>query len=53
MRMADQLPYRAEYAKSGRASCKACRTPIEKDSLRLAAMVQVSSLNDVNHRMVI
>lgn len=40
--MADQLPYRAEYAKSGRASCKACRTPIEKDSLRLAAMVQSS-----------
>lgn len=38
--MADQLPYRAEYAKSGRASCKACRTTIEKDSLRLAAMVQ-------------
>lgn len=38
--MADQLPYRAEYAKSGRASCKACRTQIEKDGLRLAAMVQ-------------
>lgn len=37
----DDLPYRAEYAKSGRAGCKLCRSPIEKASLRLAAMVQV------------
>ncbi|XP_066991017.2 poly [ADP-ribose] polymerase [Anabrus simplex] len=34
------LPYRAEYSKSGRASCKACKTPIAKDVLRLAVMVQ-------------
>eukprot|EP00794_Sanderia_malayensis_P012686 gene12686-13988_t len=34
------LPFRAEYAKSGRAGCKGCRTPIAKDSLRLAKMVQ-------------
>ncbi|XP_029448906.1 poly [ADP-ribose] polymerase 1 [Rhinatrema bivittatum] len=32
--------YRAEYAKSGRASCKKCRENIAKDSLRLAIMVQ-------------
>lgn len=35
------LPYKAEYAKSGRASCKACKSTIAKDELRLAAMVQV------------
>jgi len=34
------LPFRAEYAKSGRASCKACKTTIEKGALRLAVMVQ-------------
>ncbi|XP_074845976.1 poly [ADP-ribose] polymerase 1 [Carettochelys insculpta] len=36
---ADKL-YRAEYAKSGRASCKKCGESIAKDSLRLAIMVQ-------------
>ncbi|KAF5303926.1 hypothetical protein FQA39_LY01711 [Lamprigera yunnana] len=34
------FPYKAEYAKSGRASCRNCKSPIEKDSLRLAVMVQ-------------
>ncbi|KAJ9595723.1 hypothetical protein L9F63_013086 [Diploptera punctata] len=38
--MSDDLPYRAEYAKSGRASCKSCKSPIAKDTLRLAVMVQ-------------
>ncbi|XP_026467314.1 poly [ADP-ribose] polymerase-like [Ctenocephalides felis] len=38
--MADELPYKAEYAKSGRAACKGCKTPISKDTLRLAVMVQ-------------
>lgn len=38
-----ELPYAAEYAKSGRANCKGCKTAIPKDSLRLAAMVQVRS----------
>lgn len=33
--------YRAEYAKSGRASCKKCGESIPKDSLRMAIMVQV------------
>ncbi|KAJ1148806.1 hypothetical protein NDU88_001632 [Pleurodeles waltl] len=36
---ADKL-YRAEYAKSGRASCKKCSDNIAKESLRLAIMVQ-------------
>lgn len=35
------LPYRAEYAKSGRSSCKGCKEKIEKDHLRLAVMIQV------------
>ncbi|KAM9355428.1 poly [ADP-ribose] polymerase 1 [Pholidichthys leucotaenia] len=32
--------YRAEYAKSSRASCKKCKENIAKDSLRMAIMVQ-------------
>lgn len=35
------LPFSSEYAKTGRAKCKLCKEMIEKDSLRLAAMVQV------------
>ncbi|XP_065057508.1 poly [ADP-ribose] polymerase 1-like [Rhopilema esculentum] len=38
--MADELPFKTEYAKSGRASCKGCKLTISKDSLRLAKMVQ-------------
>lgn len=38
-----ELPYRAEYAKSGRASCRCCKSPIGKDTLRLAVMVQVET----------
>ncbi|OTF80415.1 hypothetical protein BLA29_003667, partial [Euroglyphus maynei] len=34
------LPYLAEYSKTGRAVCKKCRDPIDKDMLRLAVMVQ-------------
>uniref|UniRef100_H2Y8F3 PARP-type domain-containing protein n=1 Tax=Ciona savignyi TaxID=51511 RepID=H2Y8F3_CIOSA len=36
----ENLPYLAEYAKSSRASCKLCMSLIEKDSLRIALMVQ-------------
>lgn len=36
----DELPYMAEYAKTGRAGCKLCKTPIAQASLKLAAMVQ-------------
>lgn len=39
--MAEDLPFKAEYAKSGRANCKGCKTPIPQGSVRLAAMVQV------------
>ncbi|XP_058823403.1 poly [ADP-ribose] polymerase [Topomyia yanbarensis] len=34
------LPYVAEYAKSNRASCKLCKNKIDKEELRLGAMVQ-------------
>lgn len=37
----EDLPYRAEYAKSARANCKGCKSSIGKDTLRLAVMVQV------------
>lgn len=39
--MTDQLPFRVEYAKSGRASCKSCKGNIGKDDLRLAKITQV------------
>ncbi|KAK8763975.1 hypothetical protein V5799_033404 [Amblyomma americanum] len=38
--MAEDLPYMAEYAKSGRSSCKGCKSKIENAELRLAVMVQ-------------
>ncbi|KAI1724104.1 poly(ADP-ribose) polymerase, regulatory domain-containing protein [Ditylenchus destructor] len=31
-----ELPYAAEYAKSGRAGCKGCKEPISQGSLRMA-----------------
>ncbi|BFZ12172.1 hypothetical protein BsWGS_15210 [Bradybaena similaris] len=34
------LPFQAEYAKSGRSSCKACKGAIGEQSLRLAIMTQ-------------
>lgn len=37
----DDKMYKAEYAKSARASCKKCKENIAKDSLRMAIMVQV------------
>ena len=39
-----ELPFQAEYARSGRAGCKSCGKLIGKDSLRLAVMVQVRSI---------
>ncbi|XP_048485241.1 poly [ADP-ribose] polymerase [Plutella xylostella] len=36
----DDLPYQAEYAKSGRANCKGCKEKIEQGTLRIAVMVQ-------------
>ncbi|XP_062502234.1 poly [ADP-ribose] polymerase 1-like isoform X2 [Corticium candelabrum] len=38
--MAAILPYRAEYAKSSRSSCRTCQCTITKDTLRIARMVQ-------------
>lgn len=38
----EDLPYKVEYARSGRAGCKACKMNIGQDSLRIARMVQVS-----------
>jgi poly [ADP-ribose] polymerase len=38
-------PWKAEYAKSGRASCKSCKSPIAKDQLRLGKMVQASQFD--------
>ncbi|KAI8114751.1 Poly [ADP-ribose] polymerase [Lucilia cuprina] len=35
-----ELPYKAEYSKTGRASCKGCKTKIDQDNLRIAVMVQ-------------
>lgn len=42
--MAEDLPYRVEYSKSGRAACKVCKNPIPKDSLRIATVVQVRAI---------
>ena len=39
----EDRPFKAEYAKSGRAGCKLCKGAISKDSLRVAKMVQVQS----------
>ncbi|KAL7019197.1 hypothetical protein ACKWTF_011043 [Chironomus riparius] len=36
----DDFPFKVEYAKSGRASCRGCKSSIGKDDLRLARMVQ-------------
>lgn len=38
--MDEPLPFRCEYAKSGRAKCTKCKEPIEKDVVRLAIMVR-------------
>lgn len=40
--MADDLPFRAEYAKTGRASCKKCKENIPQGTLRLAVIFQVT-----------
>ncbi|KAL2238772.1 UNVERIFIED_CONTAM: Poly ADP-ribose polymerase 1 [Sesamum indicum] len=38
-------PWKAEYAKSSRSSCKTCKNPIEKENLRLGKMVQASQFD--------
>ena len=41
----DECGFRAEYAKSDRSTCKGCRSTINKDTLRLAIMVQSSNFD--------
>ena len=40
-----QKPWKAEYAKSSRSSCKTCKTPIDKEVLRLGKMVQATQFD--------
>ncbi|XP_026400993.1 poly [ADP-ribose] polymerase 1-like isoform X2 [Papaver somniferum] len=40
-----QKPWKAEYAKSGRSSCKTCKSPIAKEILRLGKMVQATQFD--------
>lgn len=38
-------PWKSEYAKSSRSSCKTCKSPIEKETLRLGKMVQATQFD--------
>ncbi|KAL8262051.1 hypothetical protein R6Q59_026100 [Mikania micrantha] len=38
-------PWKAEYAKSGRSSCKTCKIPIDKETLRLGKMVEATKFD--------
>lgn len=38
-------PWKAEYAKSGRSSCKTCKSPIAQEKLRLGKMVQATQFD--------
>lgn len=38
-------PWKAEYAKSSRSSCKTCKNPIDKETLRLGKMVQATQFD--------
>lgn len=40
-------PWKAEYAKSGRSSCKTCKSPISQDSLRLGKMIVATQFDGV------
>ncbi|XP_065860999.1 poly [ADP-ribose] polymerase 1 [Euphorbia lathyris] len=40
-------PWKAEYAKSGRSSCKTCKSPIDKEAFRLGKMVQATQFDGV------
>ncbi|XP_056860173.1 uncharacterized protein LOC108836868 [Raphanus sativus] len=44
---ATQMPWRAEYAKSSRSSCKSCKSPINKETFRLGKLVQATQFADV------
>ncbi|KVH94267.1 BRCT domain-containing protein [Cynara cardunculus var. scolymus] len=40
-------PWKAEYAKSGRSSCKACKKPIDKETLRLGKMIPATQFDGI------
>ncbi|XP_054820608.1 poly [ADP-ribose] polymerase 1-like [Prosopis cineraria] len=40
-----QKPWKAEYAKSGRSSCKTCKSAIDKETFRLGKMVQATQFD--------
>ncbi|KAK4281250.1 hypothetical protein QN277_012771 [Acacia crassicarpa] len=40
-----QKPWKAEYAKSGRSSCKTCKNAISKEAFRLGKMVQATQFD--------
>ncbi|KAJ0230147.1 hypothetical protein HA466_0309740 [Hirschfeldia incana] len=42
-----QQPWRAEYAKSSRSSCKTCKSPINKETFRLGKLVQATQFDGV------
>lgn len=44
-----ELPYKVEYAKTGRSKCKNCKIGIPAGELRLAALVQVSQTIEFRH----
>ncbi|KAL6214589.1 hypothetical protein ACLB2K_014021 [Fragaria x ananassa] len=41
----NQKPWKVEYAKSSRSSCKTCRNPIEKENIRFGRMVQATQFD--------
>lgn len=45
MDLPSDLPFRCEYAKTGRAGCKKCKQKIDQHELRIAALVQVRIAN--------
>ncbi|KAK4784448.1 hypothetical protein SAY86_018816 [Trapa natans] len=40
-------PWKVEYAKSSRSSCRTCKSPIDKEDLRLGKMVQSAQFDGV------
>ncbi|XP_022145931.1 poly [ADP-ribose] polymerase 1 isoform X2 [Momordica charantia] len=40
-----QKPWKVEYAKSSRSSCKTCKKPIDKENLRFGKMVQATQFD--------
>lgn len=41
------LSYKVEYAKSGRSTCKACNNKIDEGTVRIAVLVQVSTIDKI------